>query len=146
MGYLPGDIYEKMAIYEHPYMDICSELTGKVGQYELWEREGKIEFMTTSFLRSLTWSDAVVLVDEAQNMTFHELNSIVTRLGERSRLIVCGDLSQTDLVKGEKTGFGHFLRVADQVEGFSRVELSSDDIVRSPFVKKWILACERLSS
>lgn len=142
IGYLPGNAVEKAEIYEQPYTDIVHELTGQFGRYDQLVKEGQVEFMTTSFLRSLTWSNAVVLVDEAQNMTFHELHSIMTRLGENSRVIVCGDLTQTDLERHEKTGFGRFLRVARRMDCFGEVELTRNDIVRSAFVKAWIVACE----
>ena len=146
IGYLPGNAVEKAEIYEQPYADIVHELTGHYGRYDQLVKEGQVEFMTTSFLRSLTWANAVVLVDEAQNMTFHELHSIMTRLGENSRAIVCGDLAQNDLKKYEPTGFGRFLRVARRIEEFGEVEMTRNDIVRSAFVKAWIVACEEEGS
>lgn len=142
VGFLPGNVLEKVEIYEQPYVDIVHELTGQYGRYDQLVKEGQLEFTTTSFLRSLTWARAVVVVDEAQNMNFHELNSVMTRLGEGSRVLVCGDLAQTDLQKHEKTGFGKFLRVAQRIPQFERVQMTRDDIVRSAFVKAWIVACE----
>ena len=143
IGYLPGDAQEKAAVYEQPYVEIVTELTGQPMRYDQMVRDGQLEFMTTSFLRSITWNNAVVVVDEAQNMTFHELNSVMTRIGENTRVIVCGDLAQTDLARNEKSGFGRFLRVVRRVpHQIDMVELTRDDIVRSAFVKAWIVACE----
>lgn len=143
IGYLPGTVAEKVAVYEQPYADIVHELTGQYGRYDQLVKEGQIEFVTTSFLRSLTWSHAVILVDEAQNLTWHELHSVMTRLGEGSRVLVCGDLAQNDLKKYEQTGFGRFLRVVRRMpDDFGTAELTRDDIVRSAFVKAWICAVE----
>lgn len=142
IGYLPGNAEEKAAIYEQPYVDIVTELTGQAMRYDHLVRDGQLEFATTSFLRSITWAEAVIVVDEAQNMTFHELNSIMTRIGEKARVIVCGDMAQSDLTKNEKSGFGRFLQVVPCIPHFHSIQLSRNDIVRSDFVKAWIIACE----
>lgn len=142
IGYLPGDAEEKAAIYEQPYADIVTELTGQPMRYDALVRDGHIEFTTTSFLRSITWNGSIIVVDEAQNMTFHEINSVMTRIGENSRVMVCGDMAQSDLTKNEKSGFGRFLQVVTRIPHFHSIQLGRNDIVRSAFVKAWIIACE----
>lgn len=144
IGHLPGDITEKMAVYEEPYKEICKGLTRRPNAYQDLKDSGKIEFMPTSFVRGLTWDNCVVVVDEAQSMTFHELNSVITRLGKNSRLIVCGDIAQNDLVvrKNDLSGFLRMLKVADRIDEFDVVNFTRDDIVRSKFVKSWICAVE----
>lgn len=144
IGYLPGTLEEKTAMYELPYHDIAWELLGRKSSYQDMKENGVIQFMTTSFVRGLTWDNAVVIVDEGQNMTFHEINSIMTRIGENTRIIFTGDTKQTDL-DGRKLGFEgmtHALKVFGGMEAFARVEFTKFDIVRSPFVKEWICACE----
>lgn len=142
IGHLPGTAEEKAAIYEQPYVDIVTELTGQPMRYDQLVRDGQLEFTTTSFLRSITWTGSIIVVDEAQNMTFHELNSVMTRVGEGSRVLVCGDMAQSDLTKNEKSGFGRFLQVVTRIPQFLSIQLSRNDIVRSAFVKAWIVACE----
>lgn len=142
IGYLPGTAEEKAAIYEQPYADIVTELTGQPMRYDQLIRDGQVEFSTTSFLRSITWNGSIIVVDEAQNMTFHEINSVMTRVGEGSRVLVCGDMAQSDLARNEKSGFGRFLQVVTRIPQFHSVQLSRNDIVRSAFVKAWIVACE----
>ena len=133
-------------MYEQPYVDIVTELTGQPMRYEQLCRDGLLEFTTTSFLRSITWAEAAIVVDEAQNMTFHELNSVMTRVGQDSRVLVCGDLAQSDLARNETSGFGRFLQVVARIPQFYSVQLTRHDIVRSAFVKAWIIACEEVRS
>lgn len=144
IGHLPGDVNEKMAVYEEPYKEITKKLLKRENSYTDLKDSGKIVFMPTSFVRGLTWDNAVVIVDEAQSMTFHELNSVITRLGHNSRLIVCGDIAQNDLVtrKNDISGFIRMLKVANNIEEFDIVNFTRDDIVRSKFVKSWICAVE----
>lgn len=145
MGFLPGNIKEKCAIYEQPYSSICSELvTGsqKMGSsYQSLKNQGIIEFSTTSYLRGLTFRNNTILVDECQNMTFHELDSIITRMGKGCRVIFCGDFRQSDLWReDEKKGLNRFMSVVSKMQSFERVEFTKDDIVRSDVVKEYILA------
>ena len=97
MGFLPSNQKEKSAVYEAPYASICSELMNKRDSYEYLKSKGYIEFSTTSFLRGLTFRNNTIIVDECQNLTFHELDSVITRMGEGSRVIFCGDFRQSDL-------------------------------------------------
>lgn len=144
IGHLPGDIKEKMAVYEEPYKDIVGNLMGRASSYEDMKDAGKIEFMPTSFVRGLTWDNCVVVLDEAQSCTFHEINSVITRLGKNSRLIVCGDIAQNDLLvrKNDTTGFDRMLAVASKMKEFDIITFTRNDICRSAFVKAWICATE----
>lgn len=145
IGFLPGDLNEKIAVYETPYKDICAELIGRPSSYEDMKEAGLIQFMPTSFVRGLTWDDAIVVVDECQNMNFHEINSIVTRLGQNSRIIFTGDTNQTDL-RPVECGMDQLLKVANNVKTFAMIEFTHDDIVRSDIVKSWIIATEQVAS
>ena len=96
--------------------------------------------MTTSFIRGVTLKDAVIIVDECQNMTFHELDSIITRVGSNCRVIFCGDFRQSDLTRGsEKQGMKTFLSILERMDGFDMIDFGVDDIVRSDFVKNYIV-------
>ena len=144
IGHLPGSLEEKIAEYEHPYEDILHELIGRASTYVDMKDAGLIDFMVTSFVRGLTWDNAIVVVDEGENMTFHEIDSIMTRLGKNSRIIFTGDILQTDL-DGKKhgtSGMADALRVFQEINDFECVEFNKHDIVRSDFVKSWIIASE----
>lgn len=143
VGFLPGDLNEKVAVYESPYKDICAELVGRSSTYDDMKDTGLIQFMPTSFIRGLTWDDAMVVVDECQNMTFHEINSIVTRLGQNSRIIFTGDTNQTDLRPAE-CGMEKLLKVVCDIQSFGTIKFTYHDIVRSDIVKSWIIATEQL--
>lgn len=145
VGHLPGTLEEKIALYELPYKDQFTELMGKITSYDDMKQAGLVQFQTTSFIRGLTWDNAVVIVDEGQNMDWHEINSIMTRLGQSSRIIFAGDLPQTDLTrKREKTGMEKMLKVVDRMSNFESIAFTVHDIVRSDFVKSWITATEEV--
>ncbi len=147
VGFLPGTASEKLSVYERPYFDIFEFLVGKCSTYEDMKVAGLIEFMPTSFVRGQTWDKSFVIIDEAQSMNWHELNSVITRLGTDSRLIVLGDIKQNDLVykRSDISGFVDALKVFEQMPLISMVKFTHDDIVRSEFVKQWIIACESLN-
>lgn len=145
IGFLPGDLDEKIQYYELPYHDIFHELVGKRNTYQDMKDAGLVQFASTSFIRGLTWDNAVIVIDEAENMTWHEINSIMTRIGYDTRVIVTGDLNQTDLdgtKKNGNCGMGDFLQVAQNMDQFSTIPFHQSDIVRSEFVKSWISAVE----
>jgi phosphate starvation-inducible protein PhoH and related proteins len=144
IGHLPGDLNEKMVAYEEPYKAIVADLMRRPTAYTDMKDAGKIEFMPTSFVRGLTWDNAVVILDEAQSCTFHEINSVITRLGKNSKLIVCGDISQNDLIvrRSDQSGFNRMLQVANKIPSFDVVTFTRNDIVRSELVKSWIIAVE----
>tara|TARA_X000001382_G_scaffold127677_1_gene115917 strand:- start:237 stop:938 length:702 start_codon:yes stop_codon:yes gene_type:complete len=137
MGFLPGNEKEKSAVYEEPYKDVASHLFNRGDAYEILKAKGIVQFMTTSYIRGVTLRNAVIIVDECQNMSFHELDSIITRVGENCRIIFCGDFRQSDLKKNELLSW---LQILTRMEEFDFVEFGVDDIVRSDFVKKYIIA------
>lgn len=141
MGHLPGDVGEKMDIYQQPYRQICETLFGRKDAYQRLEEQGHIEFISTSFIRGMSFDDAIIIVDEMQNMNFEEIDTVMTRVGYRSKIIWCGDYRQTDLRKSnDKSGLLKFFDIAHHMGAFTRVEFTTDDIVRSSLVKDYILA------
>jgi len=144
IGFLPGGEAEKLAVYQLPYQDICARLVQHPQGFGKLCEQQRIEFWSTSFLRGLTIDNAVVLVDECQNMTDMELHSIMTRLGKNSRIIWCGDFRQTDLMKAGTgtSGLHSFMHVLDRMapKSVARIEFGLDDIVRSSLVKDYLIA------
>ena len=103
--------------------------------------QGTVSFWSTSFIRGTTLDNAIIIVDEFQNLNFHELDSIITRIGENSRIVFCGDATQTDLTKtNEKNGIVDFMNILRKMPSFDLVEFGVDDIVRSGIVKEYLLA------
>ena len=141
IGFLPGNEKEKSAVYEEPYKNIAIELFDRGDAYEILKTKGLVYFMTTSFIRGVTLQDSVILIDECQNMSFHELDSIITRIGRGCRVIFCGDFRQADL---SKNGLKDFLRIIKAMDRFSLIDFEIKDIVRSDFVKEYITSKERL--
>lgn len=145
MGFLPGNEKEKAAVYEEPYQAVCSELFGRGDAYQYLKAQNYIEFKSTSFIRGITLDDCVLFVDECQNLTAHELNSIITRVGQNCRVVLSGDWRQDDLKgKREESGMIDFLKIAKCMAEFKSIEFGIDDIVRSNFVKSYILARMKL--
>lgn len=141
VGHLPGDIDEKTEIYRQPYQQICHTLFGRPDAYQRLEEQNYIEFISTSFIRGMSFDDAIIIVDEMQNMNFEEIDTVMTRVGYRSKIIWCGDYRQTDLRKAnDKTGILKFFDIAGHMSAFTRIEFTADDIVRSSLVKDYILA------
>ena len=145
IGFLPGKEQEKIGVYELPYKAICNELFGRGDAYDILKHKEIINFMCTSFIRGTTLNDTIVIVDEINNMNFHEIDSIITRLGENCRVIFCGDFRQSDLTRSyERDGIHNFMKVIDRLTDFEHVEFIADDIVRSKLVKEYIIAREEL--
>jgi predicted ribonuclease YlaK len=143
MGYLPGSIEEKVDAYTAPYRAIATELFNEKQAYDMLETQGAISFMSTSFIRGQTIDDAVILVDEMQNLTYHELDSIITRVGRNTRIIFSGDYYQSDLNKEtDKNGILDFLNIMEVMNNFTTVEFGWADIVRSDFVRDYIMTKE----
>lgn len=146
MGHLPGKVDEKMAEFEVGYRTMCAELFGRFTTYDDMKSVGLITFISTSFIRSLTWNNAVVIVEEGQNLNFHEINSIMTRIGKNTTVIVTGDKTQTDLTdKNEIRGISLFLEIIKEMKHFETIQFNKHDIVRSEFVKSWIIATEQIT-
>jgi phosphate starvation-inducible protein PhoH len=141
IGHLPGDVTEKMEIYQQPYRQICDTLFGRKDAWDRLEEQGFVEFISTSFIRGMSFDDAIIIVDEMQNMNFEEIDTVMKRVGYRSKIIWCGDYRQTDLKKSnDKSGILKFFDIARIMNAFTRVEFTADDIVRSSLVKDYILA------
>ena len=140
MGFLPGREDEKARVYEEPYYNIVADLFGRGDGYEYLKEKELVSFMTTSFIRGLTMEDSVIIVDECQNMSFHELDSIITRVGHNCRVIFCGDFLQSDLKEKEKNGVREFLQILNKMNLFDCIEFGINDIVRSKFVKDYLVA------
>lgn len=141
MGFLPGNIKDKSRVYEAPYQSICSELFGRGDAYEILKSKSMINFETSSFLRGVTFDDTIVIVDECQNMTYHELSTIITRIGKNCRILFCGDYRQTDLkYDDEREGVVHFMKIVTSMKKyFTSIEMDVEDIVRSGLVKEFII-------
>ena len=146
VGFLPGSAKDKAAVYEAPYAAIFSELFSRGDAYEYCSKKGMVTFMTTSFVRGITINDAIIVIDELQNMTPGELHSIFTRVGKNCRVVFAGDLKQNDLTtkKYEQSGFKDFFAILNNMKSFTTIEFTSADIVRSGLVKEYILTRERL--
>ena len=141
IGHLPGDEKEKTEVYTEPYVEICSDSFNRADAYQRLTEQKAIQFLITSYVRGITLDNAVIIVDECQNMTDMELNSIITRVGDKSKIIFCGDFRQTDLYKKtDMSGLKKFMRIADMMPSFKTFEFGVDDIVRSAIVKEYILA------
>ena len=142
IGHLPGDVNEKMEIYQQPYRQICDTLFGRKDAWDRLEEQGHIEFISTSFIRGMSFDDAIIIVDEMQNMTYEEIDTVMTRVGYRSKIIWCGDYRQTDLNKkrNDVSGILKFFDIAYHMNAFTKIEFTVDDIVRSSLVKDYILA------
>ena len=145
VGFLKGSLEEKIQPLSLPYISIINELFGRDDCFSILAQKNFIEFTSTSYLRGLTFNDALIIVDEVQNLNFHELDTIFSRVGLNSRLILCGDFKQSDMdIKKEISGLESILKVIDKLEDFKIIKFTPDDIVRSGFVKNYIIAKEEL--
>lgn len=145
MGFLPGNAKEKSKVYEGPYYAICNDLFGRGDAYDILKAKNTVEFTTTSFIRGVTLNNAVIIVDEVNNMTLHELDSIITRVGKNCRIIFCGDFRQSDLPKmSDRHGLIDFMNILERLKSFTHVEFEQEDIVRSGLVKQYIIAKDKL--
>jgi phosphate starvation-inducible PhoH-like protein len=141
IGFLKGDEAEKGAVYELPYYKVCSELFGRDDAYGILTKHDGIRFMLTSFIRGLTIDNSIVIVDEFQNMTAHEADSVLTRIGYNSKIVICGDILQRDFTKHSEKNIEKFLQVVEQMKGrFDFNYFTEDDIVRSGLVGDYIKA------
>ncbi len=140
IGFLPGNWRQKVQVYEDPYKQICNELYDRGDAYEILKQKNYVEFLSTSFVRGTTFRNSVILVDEINNMTFHELDSVITRIGPNCRIIFCGDYRQTDLrFEDERVGLKQFLEILNNIKSFTHFEFGIEDIVRSGIVKEYII-------
>lgn len=145
IGFLPGSIKEKIDAYTGPYKSICAQLFDEKEAFDRLVAQGALEFTSTSYLRGETFDNAVILVDEMQNLTFHELDSVITRVGMNCRVIFCGDYHQTDFQKkDDKRGLHKFINIIEHMNKFDIVNFTWSDIVRSDFVRDYIMTKEML--
>ncbi len=147
IGFLPGDHEDKADIYQIPYKNMVKYMFQMPTDadfemlYGNLKAQETIKFWSTSFIRGTTLDNAIIIVDEFQNLNFHELDSIITRVGENSRIIFCGDASQSDLVKtNDRNGIHDFLNILRKMPSFDIIEYGIDDIVRSGLVKEYIIS------
>lgn len=139
IGFLKGDEAEKGAVYELPYFKVCSELFGRDDAYGILTKHDGIRFMLTSFIRGLTIDNSIVIVDEFQNMTAHEADSVLTRVGHNSKIVICGDILQRDFTKHSEKNIEKFLQVVESMpHRFDFNYFDADDVVRSGLVGDYI--------
>ena len=147
IGFLPGDHEDKSSLYQIPYKNMVKYMFEMPTDadfemlYGNLKTQGTISFWSTSFIRGTTLDNAIVIVDEFQNLNFHELDSIITRIGQDSKIMFCGDATQTDLIKtNERNGVIDFMKVLRMMPSVDTIEFGVDDIVRSGLVKEYLLA------
>ena len=145
IGFLPGDHEDKSALYQIPYKNMVKYMFELPTDNEfemLWgnlKTQESVTFWSTSFIRGTTLDDSIIIVDESQNLNFHELDSIITRVGENCKIKFCGDVAQTDLVKtNEKNGILDFMKIVERMPEFVLTEFGIEDIVRSGLVKSYL--------
>ena len=145
IGFLPGTEEEKMEAYTGPYKGIIEEIFEDKSAWGKLTIAGTIQFESTSFIRGITFNNAVIVVDEMQNLNFHELDSVITRVGANCRINFCGDYHQSDFkYEDEKVGIIKFLNIIEQLKGFSTVAFGCEDIVRSGLVRDYIMTKEMM--
>ena len=151
IGFLPGDEEDKTALFQVPYQNMVQFMFEQASDsafsmlYDRLKVQGSVMFLTTSFLRGITLDNAIIIVDECQNLNFHELDTIVTRVGQDSKIMFCGDFMQTDLSKtSERNGLHDFLRILEEMQEFNCVEFNIGDIVRSGFVRNYLIQKTKL--
>lgn len=145
MGFLPGTKEEKEDVFLAPYKAIANELFGDTQSYNKAVTANKIRFESTSFIRGLTLDNCVLLVDEMQNLNFHELDSVITRVGKNTRIIMCGDYLQSDFkYDDDKNGIVKFLSIVERLKKFDVITFGWEDIVRSDFVRDYIMTKEMM--
>ena len=147
IGFLPGDHEDKSTLYQIPYKHMVKymfEMPTEADFQMLYgnlKAQDTIDFWSTSFIRGTTLDKAIVLVDEYQNLNFHELDSIITRVGQDSKIMFCGDATQSDLIKtNERNGVSDFMRILRIMPSVDLIEFGIEDIVRSGFVKEYLLS------
>jgi len=147
IGFLPGTHEDKSELYQIPYKNMVRSMFHMPDQasfdmlYDNLKGQETISFWSTSFLRGTTLDDAIVIVDECQNLNFHELDSIMTRVGQDSKIVFCGDINQSDLQRtNERNGILDFQRILENMDEFSTIEFGINDIVRSGLVKSYLIS------
>lgn len=141
LGFLPGDLQTKVDPYLRPLYDALQEMLGLETYTKLMER-GSIEIAPLAYMRGRTLSNAFIILDEAQNSTREQMKMFLTRLGDGSKMVITGDVTQIDLPDGKKSGLEHAASVLQEVEGIGIVRLNDKDVVRNPLVMRIVRAYE----
>jgi len=151
IGFLPGDEEDKAALYQVPYSNMMQFMFEQPNEqafsmlYDRLKAQGSFYFLSTSFLRGLTFDNSIIIVDECQNLNFHELDTIITRVGQDSKISFCGDFGQSDLTRmNEKNGLINFLQILQEMNEFNCTEFGIADIVRSGFVRNYLIQKTKL--
>jgi len=146
IGFLPGDHEDKSSLYQIPYKNMVKYMFEMPDDasfemlYNNLKAQGTVSFWSTSFIRGTTFDNSIIIVDEFQNLNFHELDSIITRIGIDSKIMFCGDATQSDLTKtSERTGIMDFMRILQNMPSFDTIEFNAEDICRSGLVKEYIM-------
>lgn len=147
IGFLPGDHDDKSALYQIPYKNMVKYMfeLPTDEEFELLygnlKNQGTISFWSTSFLRGTTMDNCIIIVDEMQNLNFHELDSIITRVGQDCKIMFCGDVQQTDLIRtNERNGILDFQKIINTMDEFASIEFGVQDIVRSGLVRSYLIS------
>jgi len=147
-GFMPGTLTEKMSYYEIPYIETVNSLFGRGDAYQILKQKHMIEFMSSSFVRGITRDRAIIIADEVQSFNFHEIDSVITRLGDNSKFIFCGDIRQDDLKFGKNrkdvSGLADFIQIVERMDSFRITEFMPEDIVRSGVVRDYIMTKEEM--
>ena len=151
IGFLPGDEEDKAALYQVPYSNMMQFMFEQPNEqafsmlYDRLKTQGSFYFLSTTFLRGLTFDNSIIIVDECQNLNFHELDTIITRVGQDSKIMFCGDFGQSDLTRmNEKNGLMNFLQILQEMNEFNCTEFDIGDIVRSGFVRSYLIQKTKL--
>jgi len=146
IGFLPGDEEDKSYLYQTPYQNMVRFMFKRGSDAEFdrlyndLRNQGTIDFLTTSFLRGVTIDNGVIIVDECQNLNFHELDTIMTRVGQDSKIVFAGDMQQTDLTKTQdRNGILDFVNILQQMPEVNCIEFDLNDIVRSGLIKSYLI-------
>jgi len=147
IGFLPGDHEDKSLLYQIPYKNMVKYMFQLPTEadfemlYGNLKTQGTIGFWSTSFIRGTTFDKSIIIVDEFQNLNFHELDSIITRVGENTKIMFCGDATQTDLIKqNERSGISDFMKILRVMPSVDLIEFGVQDIVRSGLCKEYLLS------
>ena len=151
IGFLPGDEEDKSALYQVPYSNMMQFMFEQPNEqafsmlYDRLKAQGSFYFLSTSFLRGLTFDNSIIIGDECHNLNFHELDTIITRVGQDSKIMFCGDFGQSDLAKlNERNGLMDFLQILQEMQEFNCTEFDIGDIVRSGFVRSYLIQKTKL--
>lgn len=141
-GFLPGNLEEKNEVYELPMVQIFNDLFKKKNQYKFMKEAGLVEFHSTAFLRGLSFANAIIIFDEFQNANYEEIATCIQRVSENTKLVLCGDFMQNDLIKNKNdiSGFHKAVSIIDMMPDFRKVSFEIEDCVRSEFVKSFLVA------